>query len=91
MDISDHFTNVQRAIDSGFMAEHARIANTVNSIDDDVYVTLPNSEAPQQRVLVAFWQLGVAWNGVTLTPRWPTRDMDGVALYLDTGEICLIY
>ena len=78
-------------LDQSYAAEECKVATTANSVDDTVYVTFPNSDAPAERVRVSYWQLGVDFVNGGLEPRWPTRGDKAVAIYLDTGEICLIY
>lgn len=82
----------RQALEGRVQAENCIISNTVENPGDDVYVTLPDSEAPSERVLVAFWRMGVDLDvGGDLVPRLPVRGHRGVALYTDTGEICLIF
>lgn len=91
LNLAEMIHAAQRAGESTWGAEECRIATTANDTDDTVYVTLPNSEAPQQRVEVSYWSLQVSWNGASLSPRWPTRGDTGLAIFMDTGEVWLIY
>lgn len=81
----------RRAGEDQITAEECLISNTVNDEDADVWVTLPNSEAPQQRLRVDYWSLQVTWTGAALAPRWPSRGTRGLVIYMDTGEAWLIY
>lgn len=91
LNLMEIIRSAQRAGEDQITAEECIISNTVASTTAKVYVTLPNSEAPQQRFEVAHWSLQVGWSGAALTPRWPTRGVTGLLIYMDTGEGWLIY
>jgi hypothetical protein len=79
-------------LEGQFQVEMCVIATTATEPGDDVYITLPNGDAPKERVLVAFWRMSVDLDvGGALVPRFPVRGHQGFAVYADTGEICLIF
>lgn len=73
-----------------FGAETAKVATTANDPDDDVYVTLPNSESPDTRIEVV-WRPGVQFIEGIAEPMYPTRGDRGIVVYTDTGEAWLIW
>lgn len=87
-DLHQVMRDTELGLETSFGAELCRVANTVEAEDEEVFVTLPNSEAPAKRVPVAEWRLQVAEGG---TARYPQRGDVGLAIYTDTGEIWLIY
>lgn len=91
-DLEEVLMEHHRLVEGQWAAEMCRIANTAADEGDDVFVTLPNSEVPSERVPVTFWRMTVGLDGDgILVPRMPVKGQTGVALHMDTGEICLIY
>ena len=91
VDLHQFIAQQKRDAETFISAEYCKIANTVNDPADKVYVTFPNSESPALREEVAYWRVQFDWDGTNATPRWPTRGQKGLAIYMDTGEIWLIY
>jgi hypothetical protein len=94
--MAQHLDQVLRGefdqLEGQFQIETCVIATTATEPGDDVYITLPNGDAPSERVLVTFWRMSVDLDvGGDLVPRFPVRGRQGFALYADTGEVCLLF
>lgn len=88
--LSKRFRYAERQREEDFSAEKALVATTATDAADKVYVTLPNSEAPQLRIQVE-WRLGVMEVDGTVQARYPQRGNRGIVIYDDEGEAWLIY
>lgn len=71
-------------------AETAKVATTATDPDDDVFVTLPNSESPNLRIEVR-WRAQVHIVGGIAEPLYPERGDVGIVINVDTGEPWLIW
>lgn len=89
-DLHRSFGSLDQARFEDFGAETAKVATTANDPDDDVYVTLPNSESPNVRIEV-IWRPAVQFVGDVAEPLYPTRGDKGIVIYSDTGEAWLIW
>jgi hypothetical protein len=85
-----HFNRLRLERREDFTAERAVVATTATQASDDVFVTLPNSEAPNLRTQVE-WRLAVKDVAGTLHARYPTRGDEGCVFYDDEGQAWLIY
>jgi hypothetical protein len=91
-DISEHFNELRQWVSERTTGqEQCVIAETVASEADVVYVTLPNSDNPEERYEIDYWRLSVTAMSGSLQPRYPTQDAEAMVLYMDTGEMWLIY
>lgn len=89
MDISEHFKEERVQRGELFFAETCIIANNADDpADEDLFVTLPNSEEPRKRERVHYWQPGINLDG---TVRLPEAQDRGMVIHMDTGELWLIF
>lgn len=79
------------AVDEGIFAEYAIVATTANSETDEVYVTLPNSEDPDEQIQVHHWRRQVTIVGGAAQWKYPEREDEALVIYMDTGELWLVW
>lgn len=80
----------QAVLEADVPARVAVVRTTATSPDDEVEVTLPNSDHPNLREAVN-WRPGVKIEGSSVLPRYPEEDDEGIVIEDDTGELWLIW